>query len=111
MSVILNGRAISDPSDIEHLSRILRPCLCICLDHGSTEKIITTLSINSHELAVILLTELCIEFLKELFPLAGDFFNLAWMVYLCHTSTSCEVFSPAPVMQRKSTGVVGREVA
>src|SRR5262245_52113461 len=104
MSVILDGRAIADPADIEHLSRILRPCLCICLDHGITEKIITTLSLNIHKLAVILRTELCIEFLKELFPLSGDFSNFAWMVYLCHTSTSFEVFSPAPVLQHKSTG-------
>ena len=57
MSVILDGRAISDPSNIEHLSWILRPCLCICLDHGITDKIITALSINSYELAVILLTD------------------------------------------------------
>ncbi len=50
MSMILDGCAISDSSDIGHLSWILRPCLCVCLDHGITKKIITTLSINSHEL-------------------------------------------------------------
>jgi hypothetical protein len=66
MPMVRDGGRRANPSDVEHLARMLRSGFFIHLYDGIVNAIITTVSINGHTLSVMLCTQLRVNLCKEL---------------------------------------------
>lgn len=73
MPVELYGCRRADPANVAHLSRVLRSGCFIRLYDGIAKAIITAVSINGNELAVMLCTQLWVHLCKELLACLGAF--------------------------------------
>jgi hypothetical protein len=95
MPVVLDGGRIADPSDVEHLSRVLRSGFFIRIYDGIANEIITAVSINGNELSVMLFAQLRVNLFKELLSSLGAFSYVAGRIDLGHmfVSISCYALS------------------
>ena len=54
MPMVRDGGLMANPAHVEHLTRLLRAGLFVCLHGGGTKAILVVISVNSHKLAVLL---------------------------------------------------------